>query len=620
MRRLALWVLCLVLSASGLYSAFAAHLRSVEADTLAPTPPELQPALPTGNLRAGVIFDPAMADSPALAAWTQVLREEGFPFDTLSDPEAAGLGGAGLARRYAALIAPDEAARALSDDAADALNRYVQQGGGRLLTAFDAGTAQTGGGPRPSGALSALIGADYWRAGQRVGHGVWRMPVGSPLRNAFDASVFNSGDTIQVYGYPELVTKRLPLRGVVSQPLAFAGGGAGFADAAVLEHAYPNGGDVLYVDADVAYHKYHHNDDFLLRNLVRFFLLQRVGLPRLVAAPNGVGGLVLNIHICSGVFYPDLAKIERLGLFTPALRYSFHVTAGPDNDRPGDGMGVGVEGLRGRALVQSLARYGNIGSQGGWIHNYWALQGERLPVALQDQFINRNYASLEAASGRPVLEYSAPGGMHNPHINDLLAEWGTLGAAIPNSYFSPPTHAWWDGAREDRFWLFGYSGTQYGMALENMLAAGRTPAEIAGDVEKLLRTTVRTREIRQFYSHPVSIASEPDLWRAIQNSVLEKVAAGRLTVRPMAEYAAFLSRHQQVNWSVVRTPRGFSLSATAPDSLQEMTFALPTGGRALTPPAWGRVSYSGDWAYLTVTANVSTVSAGLDFQPQQHLS
>ena len=610
MRRLALGLLCLVLFGSGLYSAFATLRSAAAADRMVAAPGPLPP-LPPGEVRAGVVHDPATADGPALAAWTQILQEEGFPYETLTGQAAADLGGAGLAGRYAALIVPDEAGRALSDGAVAAIAVYVQRHGGRLLTAFDAATATAADEPRPSGAFTELIGADYWRPGIPAGHGVWRLPPTSPLRAAFDPGLFNPRDTIQVYGYPELATRRLPLRQVIALPLAFTGGGDGYDDAAVLEHTFPGGGTVLYANGDLAYHKYHHNDDFLLRDLLRFFLLRRAGLPRLVAAPGGVGGLLLNIHVCSGQYYADLAKIQQLGLFRPDLRYSFHITAGPDNDQPGDGRGVGADGPRGRALVQELASHGNIGSQGGWIHNYWALQGERLPQAQIDQYINRNYAVLAAAAGRPVLEYSAPGGLHSAHVNDLLAAWGTTGAAIPNSFFSPPTHAWWDGKREERFWLFGYTGTHHGFALENMLMQGRSPAAIGADIEQLLGTVVRNREIRQFYTHPGSIAQHPELWQAIQDSVQRKIKAGRLTVRPMADYAAFLNRRARVTWHLERTGRGYHLAAAAPDSLQEMTFALPAGGRRLMPPTWGRVEYAGDWAYLTVTSDIRDLSADL---------
>lgn len=566
----------------------------------------------TAQALVGVVYDPAAENGPALAAYTQILHEEGFSYASISDHEVVAAGAAALARRFSALVLPDEAARNLSDETVAVLHAYVRRYAGQLIVAYDAGIAYPGGRLRSTAALADLVGADYWTPGRPAPRGIWVIPRGSSLRGWFDPALYNPDHAIQVYGYPPMRTQHLHLRKVTAQPLAWGAlYGQNAEDAIVLDNPVAGGGDVFYLNAPLGYQKYHHNDDFLLRNLLRYTLIGRLHVPRLVAAPGGVGGLLLNIHVCSGVYYPDLAQIKANGLLSPELRYSFHVTAGPDENTPGDRRGIGVDSSRGRMLVRDLARHGSVGSQGGWIHNYFATHLDGFSDSQVVHYLDQNFAVLQQATGQPVVEYSAPGGAHSPLMNDVLARWGTRGAAIPNSFYSPPTHAWWNHQREDRFWLFGYSGTQYGYCLSNMRTNGRTGNEIASDVEQLLRTTVRFREIRQLYEHPSELTQDPRVWQSIQSSIVDKVHQGKLTVRTMSEYADFLDRHARVEWGAERTARGFRLKAHSPSSLREMTFALPVYGKPLAHPAWGKVDYQGDWAYVTVTRDIAAIDEQL---------
>jgi len=346
--------------------------------------------------------------------------------------------------------------------------------------------------------------------------------------------------------------------------------------------------------------------DFVLRPLLKYFLLELVGLPRLVASPGGTGGLVVAIHLCSGAYFRDLDRILAWRLLSGDIPFSFYVTAGPDNDRPGDKRGVDVlNPKKGRRYVEALEQYGSIGAHGGWCHNYWAYHYRELTDEEKKAYIDWNYQALAEVTGRPVTDYAAPGGAHDPKVNNYLAALGTKAASVPVAFNSPPTHAWFNGQPENRFWFFGYTGTTYGTAFENMLAGGRKPAQIEEDIRQLLDFLAEKREIRLLYFHPVSLARHPEMWRSIQSYLLKQVEEGNLTVRTMNDFAAFLTRHEKVRFSIRKARRGYYLTASSPDSLKEMTFALPVDKyNHLKNVAGLKVKEKNGWAYATIIRDV----------------
>ena len=619
------FLLALALSLAGLASRSAGPAGAGTA-SVSPGPmasrgasPVFPPAeLPRGRpVKVALAYADHEETSRALMAYRQVLEEEGFPFELLPLSRASSLGPAELKDAYAAIILPEEINRQLSLPLAARLEEYVLTHGGKLWVGRDVGTLDAGGAPLVKGALARLVGAGY---GEGVGEeypGSWIIPPGSPLRGYFDPGLFD-GDPLRIYGYPALQDLHRSLEGVSATVLAIGRETpAGPEQALVTEKVYPRGGVAFFTNARLALHKYQANDDFILRAPLKYFLLERVRLPRLVASPGGGGGLAIAVHVDSGKHLRYLDRIFSQNLFSREIPFSIHLTAGPDDERPGDGLGINVENPAvQQKYVRRLASYGSIGSHGGWRHNYWAREFDSFSEDERREYIDSNYRALTVATGQAVVEYSAPGGLHSPAVNDYIAAWGTVAASVPNSYYSPPTHAWFDGRREDRFWLFGYTGTRYGMALENMLMEGRSPRQIVADTRGVVDTVVGRREIRLYYFHPVSVGTYPLMWKEIQNYILHCVRQGRLVVRTMSGFAAFLNRHRKVRFSVSRAPGGYTVEAEGPESLREMTFALPLGGGQARPVTGLRLREEGDWAYFTVEDDVLRVRFRVEIEPR----
>ena len=561
------------------------------------------------ELKAALVYD--RPDSGALAAYRQVLAEEGFPFEQVPAESLLQYGGRQLKERYLAVILPEEAGRRVGPAVARLLQDYVLGAGGKLFLALDAGTVDERGFRREAGLFSALAGCRYDPAGSAPGEGgsasggALLVPGQSPLRKYFDPTLFFH-DSLQVFDCPPVKDTGFPLAEVSARVLACYDREAP-ENGAVLQKNYPGGGAVLAVNGAPGLLKCRENVDFVLRSLLKYFLMELAGSPRLVASPNGTAGLVVAVHICSGAYFRDLDRILAQRLFSGEIPFSFYLSAGPDNDRPGDKRGVDVlNPKKGGRYLGALAQYGSVGSHGGWIHNYWAYNFKELSAEEKKDYIDRNYLALKEATGQPVLSYAAPGGAHDSLVNDYLASWGTRAVSLPICFNSPPTHGWFDGRPEQRFWIFGYTGTVWGTAFENMLARGRRPKEIVADICQLIDSLVEKREIRLIYFHPVSIARNPEMWKSIQGYILKNVQEGNLSVRTVNDYAGFLDRREKVLFSVRRIKSGYSISARSPETMKEMTFALPLprGGRVRHVPGY-RIRSKDGWVYATITKDAN---------------
>jgi len=98
-------------------------------------------------------------------------------------------------------------------------------------------------------------------------------------------------------------------------------------------------GTALWVNLPLGYLKA-YSDDMPLRATLRTFLFDITGIPHLVAAPEGIGGLVIDWHIDSAVEWEGVPALIRNGFVREGLRMQFDVTAGPDRDEEGEGGGA----------------------------------------------------------------------------------------------------------------------------------------------------------------------------------------------------------------------------------------------------------------------------------------
>ncbi|HEX9081843.1 MAG TPA: hypothetical protein VF768_06160, partial [Holophagaceae bacterium] len=346
-----------------------------------------------------------------------------------------------------------------------------------------------------------------------------------------------------------------------------------------VERSLPGGGRLVLAGLPLA------AEAALGDSLQARLLLERAavlaGLPRLWPTPDGKGAVLLNLHIDSKAHIPYLDGLLR---HWPArLRATVHITAGPDCDRPGDGQGFAVDDpRRGGAYMARLAALGEIGSHGGWAHNYWATVAPHLPLPQRLDLLDRNFRAL--APWGPVRTYSSPVGYHPPNINPWLESHGVLGFYHTGEGGCPPTHAWFEGAPfGGSMWAFPVATFGAGAATYEFKREGLTQAQVATWFSDLAHFCATQREARLVYGHPVDFADMPEAYvQGLLATVDRDVAQGALETWTLAEYAEFLNRREQVSWSL--TTRGKACVLRAQGPLRNMAFRVPGRWHAQIPP------------------------------------
>lgn len=346
-----------------------------------------------------------------------------------------------------------------------------------------------------------------------------------------------------------------------------------------LERELPGGGHLVVVGLPLAAEAA-LGDSFQAR-----LLLERAAelahLPRLWPTPEGKGAVLVNIHIDSKI---QTNYLEGLLASWPArLRGTFHFTAGPDCNQVGDGLGFNVaDPARGGRWVDRLAPLGEVGSHGGWIHNVWAMDGPRMPLARRLALLDLNFKAL-APWGRPRT-YSSPSGFHPRDINPWLEAAGVRGYYHTGEGGCPPTHAWLDGVPfGGTMWAFPITALGAAASTFEFKKGGVPEAQVEAWFQALTGFCARRREAHMVYGHPVDFGDLPAAYSGgLLRTVDAALAAGQLRSWTLADYADFQDRRQQVAWSVITQGRGRVLQARGP--LRGMAFQVPGSWQGQVDP------------------------------------
>lgn len=559
--------------------------------------------------------DPAL-DAVAVQAWRDAADELGFPLETVTDAQL--LGNHPLLQG-AALIVPDTIHRRMSDAAIDALQRRVADGA-RLMLVHDAGLANTDGqyGAQRS-RLSTLAGVDYavyaeLRTGmlreapvtvrpeqvealqippgklvsgprQQLPPSSQRMPPSSepPPLAAGEAL------TLASYVYGPLKYMTFVTRGAYGgTPLMEAPDGSLIAGLRRV-----GDGQVLFVNLPLTMLTL-RTDAMPMHALLRYFAQQVAGLPQLSPLPQGRGAVVMNWHVDDRKALPALARAAELGAFEQGP-YSLHFTVGPDVNEPGDGKGMDLaNNPEAQAWVQRLAAAGHeVGSHGGWIHNWFGDQVGKIDPTEAAALIERNAALISQVGGRPVREYSAPVGNHPSWVTGWLHERGVRAYYFTGNSGMAPTRSYQDGrAPLSDSWSFPVLSFGVFASFEEAKANATPEAAVAAWLRDVNHFCADHHTLRLVYFHPFGIVMYPNAFRQWLDDAKALVARDRLRWTTMAQYTDFANARLRTRWSIgpalaaggagaepsaasaVR-PREQLLRAEHPESLAGLAWLLP---------------------------------------------
>ena len=530
---------------------------------------------------------------PKVAMWLDAGSEEGLHVVPVHDSDfLRPLWGES---RCAGVILPDTIHRQGSDLFVATLHRFVADGG-KLMLVYDAGTFSLNGTFAPGRSrLSDLAGVDYalydklgdktieWNKVTTTDAIVGRMeiPPGKfyPFHAATDASTARHGsaassDTFETelrrYKYGDLRYPSFVTSGDYNGEVLFHSSTGLVAG----ERSYQKG-SVLFVNLPLGYLK-GNTDGLLLHAFLKYFASHALSLPYLMPVPDGVGGLVLNWHIDSNAAIKPLQEMSSWKLMQQGP-YSIHITAGPDAGQEGDTRGFDVDhNPVSQGLIREfMSRDYAVGSHGGWIHDYFSAHVETDNPKDLEKFLALNQNSLERATGKPVVEYSAPNGNQPPWVTHWLESHGFVAYYFTGDTGMGPTQGYRNGERETQnVWAFPIVHLDRAAGFEEMSTEGYSASEIDRWLTATTDFASQQQTVRLVYFHPPGILQYHDLVDKWLKQTARLKADGRFRWYTMTELANFLNSRKQVKWNLSDKNGLMTVEATHPQSLDHETWRL----------------------------------------------
>ncbi len=569
------------------------------------------------GVRVALVYTPQEA-GPAdetRAVYDESLREAGIPFAWIASTDISLIGGDTLNRIYTAIVFPDGINTRLPEESIRELSRYARLGG--LVTIVgDAGTHTANGTYRPGSLFATVSGVDAFlyrtlRA-QAFSSGPLHFPNATDsARWKVPSGKIGYGD-LSSYTYGPL-TYPFPRAEILSDDvLVDAGDGA----TPMISRRPLGRGMVTYFALPLGYLR-GHSDAFPM-TFLSSQLTANSELPHLVPTPDGVGELIVNVHIDSSNEFLGIPNLKRRGLLRHAVRMEFDVTAGPDLDRVGDGLGFDACG-RGRAYVQMLMPYGEIGSHGGWAHNLFAknLAENRYSPAEVRDLVDRNDRCLESVTGKPIRSYAAPVGVHpQPMMTTVLDSLGIKGYYYTGDTGAPAERPFFNGKLVSaESWAFPIMPFGKVASIAEMRRAGISGVHVERWLEQTAEYAADRHAIFLVYSHSYDFLAPAyaDALGHFLDRIETLQRAGRLQTTDMTAAAAFMDRFVTTTSVFARTADGTAVHLHNPGGLRSIAFALPSTWlrsnaplpdgirRTSTDHGYTIFAVDRDWADLDIT-------------------
>ncbi|MFX4261658.1 hypothetical protein ACOBQJ_05615 [Pelotomaculum propionicicum] len=562
----------------------------------------VQVALLVGELRTE-------QDKEILAVYEQILKEEGFPYRVVWPAELTGYAPGELKGRYQAIVAPEAINSTMTRDTADIISSYVRDQGGPVLFSLDPATVAAGGDQQPAPLLADLLGVKY------------DMPAADGKVSSYSGSLYfkdketgrawgitpgklDQDNAYSTYAYGKIKFDHTRALNVDAQVAAMDRINGAEVPVITVKN-YDSGGSAVYANVPLAKCKL-RSDDLLPRSVLRTFLIDHAKIPRLVNSPDGMGGFVFNLHICSGAYFKALTVMLMQGLFNSEMPLSIHITAGPDTYKLGDNMGYYAESeYRGRPVLEVLQNYGEIGSHGGWAHNFFAYNLQYLPRGKAFQLLEWNSRALEAVTGKKVIEYSAPGGNHPFWVNNKLEEMGVNSYYYAGDSGSSPSHPRiYESYASQNLWAFPITPYRQYASLEEMERGHVPEEEVKQWIEDLIDFSAEEKVIRMVYTHPSDTRFCMEAIRTLEEKALAEQGAGRIKASPMSRFAEFLNRYAKTKCEIKKADNDYSIVLENPEGLKDITVAVYVGEEnKIVMDSDVKTSEEDGWLYITVTSN-----------------
>lgn len=539
---------------------------------------------------------------PAAQAWIDAANEEGLLLQTMTDDEF--IRHRADQHPIAGVILPDTVHPHASDLLINTLYQYVTAGG-QLMVSFDAALFKLHHSQYAAqeSRLSALVGVRYAMNEGLRDHTLNNSTVQvskdgerelgiQPGKLDFPEDPTDPWGELMAYVYQNLVYdhyRTAPLNtawGIApsaSGPVALGKfddklrtwirSKQGDTVLSVNQHGQ---GRVMFANLPLGYLKT-RTDSYLLHRALSHFGTDMAHLPKLAATPDGIGGMVLNLHVDSNSAQSTLKDLEQSGWLEEGP-FSIHVTAGPDANHEGDGLGLNVNEnpwLR-EFLKRQHERGHEVGNHGGWNHNVFGNEANEHNQARFEPYLERNHASISQAIGQEPKVYSAPVGNQPTwatawlHARGFKAFYTTadtgLGATRSYIHEKPSPHT--------GLWNFPISNFKRIATLDELEEFGLKEQQMSDFIVDLFTHVSDHRLVRLFYFHPAT-TSYPGTMRALREQARLLQQKNIFRWYRMADLSDFMNRRAGVSWQLQQRSGKYELQARSPDSLDTLTWIIP---------------------------------------------
>ncbi len=520
------------------------------------------------------------------SVWFKAAQEEGLPIEIVHYEDVfVPMGKSEINSKV--IILPDESAKLAPPSLISVLQKYVRNGGklvlvgnaltsdfnGRFLESFPVNSYFNF--PKPVGRIGDTLQLKYdpiritdeWLKKLRIPPGQY-----SPSEWEEAAPAFREFSTYQSLHAPYPHWETEPASAFSGTKILEASDGSLVAGIQKMGK-----GETLWINMPLAYLKKRTNG-ILLHSFLRWVSEDWAGLPRLLSVPDGIGGISLNIHVDSNASLPWLDLMKKFNLFTQGP-FSVHFTAGPDARTFGDGLGLDVPKNK---VVQDWIHYfvqngHEVGSHGGWIHDYFGLNLKETPTDEFKKYLEMNRYWVEKVSGKPVKEYSAPIG----NFPVWVAHW--IEENHFNSYYFTgnsgmgPTQTFRDDELTDhQLWSFPIVAYRQAASFEEANDLHVRSLEFEDWLNSLSQYVSQDRQVRLFYFHPPGV-------RFYQKALLEWMKLNQKLTKEgvfrwytMNEMSEFLTKRSQIKWQLSQALSGSGrmVAISAHEGLSSMVWTF----------------------------------------------
>lgn len=571
------------------------------------------PACAATNQIALVIPDTLSPTDPRVTSWQDAALEEGLQITLVTDTQVlAGITPA----QFSGMILPDTLHTNAADTLVTAVTNYANQGG-KVMLVYDFGAlTSTGFYSAGQSRFSTLAGVSYvlydTLGANMIGLGpvtglsstlrTIQVPPGKSMAWTTTASTDPvEGISGYVYGflnYPSYVTKGT-YDGTVMMTSPTFGFVAGVRNV--------GSGQVLFINLPLTYLK-GQTDGMLMHGFLRYFGSNLLQMPRLSAQPKGRGGLVLNVHFCAEDQFVAAQQLQTTGFFNNGP-FSIIITAGPDKVAFGDGLGINLsQNTAAQQMVQYLLSKGhNIGNHGGWIHDYWGANASETNAATFTQYLVMNKQSVEAATGKPTVEYGAPEGNTPQWSLDWLESMGNTGYYFVGHTGMAPTRSYRNGALLNKT-IRAFPVMPFGKyaTFEEFEEFGVPSASITTWYNQLMDFVMQNRTSRLIYMHPLGAIDYPTVLNALFARASWYHLNGQFNWYTIDTLAKFAQQRQQTSWTATDAGVAWLFQANNSGGLTDQTWVLPMSAYNQPVVTLGNATVTWDSTNWLVTAGAGT--------------